>query len=66
MMIKRAKMVRHFSTDQTKNIEDLILNYQSVKTPLDRFKLFVQAASGAIQDPKRADLVSAVGDLTSS
>ena len=62
------RLARSFSTheNKAKNIEDLILNYTQVGSTIERMRLIVQAAAGAIADPTRADLVSAIGDLTSS
>ena len=46
-------------------MEDIVRNYESVNSPAERFKLLVTASLGALKDPKRADLVSACGDLSS-
>jgi ubiquinone biosynthesis protein COQ4 len=44
----------------------LIRNYESVSSKQERIRLLLDAARGAFFNPERADLVSAVGDLTSS
>ena len=55
-----------FSTRPSRGISDLIGNYESVPSPTFRFALLLKASFGALADPKRADLVSMVGDLSSS
>ena len=49
----------------TKNVNDILKNYVSVKEPLQRLSLLVSAGLGAMRNPERADLVSEVGDLSS-
>lgn len=57
---------RSFSSRPSSGIQDLINNYESVPSPSQRFGLLLKASFGALADPKRADLVSVVGDLSSS
>ena len=47
------------------NIKDIVRNYRSIKTPGERFGRLVRSSVGALRDPKRADLVSECGDLSS-
>ena len=53
------------TTHKTSSLTDLISNYIPVTSQTQRLKLLTQFAFGALQDPQRADLVAAVGDLTS-
>ena len=57
---------KFFSSRPSSGIQDLINNYESVPSPTARFGLLLKASFGALADPKRADLVSVVGDLSSS
>ena len=40
-------------------------NYRSVRSPGERLGLLFKSSIGALADPKRADLVSECGDLSS-
>ena len=56
---------KYFSSRPSSGIQDLISNYESVPSATSRFGLLFKASLGALADPKRADLVSVVGDLSS-
>ena len=58
-MISKQILKRKFGS-----LDDILLNYTRVTSPSDRFSLLVKSAVGALSDPKRADLVSDVGDLS--
>ena len=65
--MKRLYTIRSFTTKNiiNKNLEDIIRNYKSVRSPSDRLSLLISSSVGALRDPLRADLVAACGDLSS-
>jgi len=67
MISKFSKSIHYsrrlFGTSK-KHHQDIINNYEKLTEP-QRWSLIFQSALGAFRDPKRADLVSALGDLTS-
>ncbi len=54
------------SSTVNSSTQDLILNYVPLSGQAQRLRYLLEYSIGALKDPKRADYVAAVGDLSST